>query len=106
MQIDIRYEGLTAFDELGIDWIEHRILELGDLLSERCRQRGISLRYDFERPRRSGISIVESPSGLVSEVHARLTANHIFVSIRSGAIRLSPHYFNTKDEIERIVSMM
>jgi cysteine desulfurase/selenocysteine lyase len=48
----------------------------------------------------SGILCV-SPDG-VQEVHRRLKASRIVCSLREGAIRLSPHCYNTVDEMERV----
>ncbi|MNY79648.1 hypothetical protein D3C86_2203670 [compost metagenome] len=39
-------------------------------------------------------------------LHAALNAAGIYASVRSNAIRLSPHYYNTNDEMDRIVSTM
>lgn len=62
---------------------------------------------------RSGASVV-SPGGAhasailciapdaVREVHRRLKAARIVCSLREGAIRLSPHCYNTVDEMERV----
>jgi cysteine desulfurase/selenocysteine lyase len=38
----------------------------------------------------------------VQEVHRRLKASRIICSLREGAIRLSPHCYNTVDEMERV----
>ena len=48
----------------------------------------------------SGILCV-APDG-VQEVHRRLKAERIVCSLREGAIRLSPHCYNTLDEMERV----
>ena len=48
----------------------------------------------------SGILCV-APEG-VQEVHRRLKAARIVCSLREGAIRLSPHCYNTVDEMERV----
>lgn len=99
-------ERLAEIDELGIDWIENRVLDLGEMLRDAALRSGIRLRYRFDRPSRSGISIVESRSAPVADVHAALTASGIFASIRNGAIRIAPHYYNTAGEMERIVAVM
>lgn len=99
-------ERLSQIDELGIDWIEERILSLSELLRERARHQGLELIYQFGGKSGSGINILKKPGTPTSEVHAKLTANSIYASVRNDAIRISPHYYNTPDEIEQIVAVM
>ena len=99
-------ERLAQIDELGIDWIEERVLWLSTMLRERARQEGLELVYDFDGKTGSGINLLRRPGTPTLETHANLTANGIFASIRNEAIRISPHYYNTPDEIERIVTVM
>jgi selenocysteine lyase/cysteine desulfurase len=42
----------------------------------------------------------------VQEVHRRLKASRIVCSLREGAIRLSPHCFNTIAEMERVAHVL
>ena len=42
----------------------------------------------------------------VREVHRRLKAARIVCSLREGAIRLSPHCYNTVDEMERVAQAL
>jgi selenocysteine lyase/cysteine desulfurase len=42
----------------------------------------------------------------VQQVHRRLKAARIICSLREGAIRLSPHCFNTVDEMERVAQAL
>jgi selenocysteine lyase/cysteine desulfurase len=51
-------------------------------------------------PNASGILCV-APDG-VKEAHRRLKASRIVCSLREGSIRLSPHCYNTVDEMERV----
>jgi selenocysteine lyase/cysteine desulfurase len=37
-------------------------------------------------------------------VAARLLKNEIVVSVRSGGLRISPHFYNTADEIDKLIS--
>jgi selenocysteine lyase/cysteine desulfurase len=42
----------------------------------------------------------------VREVHRRLKAARIVCSLREGAIRLSPHCYNTVAEMERVAHVL
>ncbi|OCP14957.1 aminotransferase class V-fold PLP-dependent enzyme [Ensifer sp. LC163] len=99
-------ERLAQIDELGIDWIEERILSLSDLLREQALSKGLQPVYQFDDKFRSGINILKKPGVPTSELHSTLTANGIYASVRNEAVRVSPHYYNTSDEIEQIIAVM
>jgi selenocysteine lyase/cysteine desulfurase len=42
----------------------------------------------------------------VEEAFRRLKAARIICSLREGAIRLSPHAYNTVEEMERVVEVL
>ena len=54
--------------------------------------------------RGSGILCVQPPD--VGEAFRRLKAARVISSMREGAIRFSPHLYNTVDEMERVVEIL
>jgi cysteine desulfurase/selenocysteine lyase len=54
--------------------------------------------------RGSGILCVQPPN--VGEAFRRLKAARVVSSMREGAIRLSPHLYNTVEEMERVVEIL
>ncbi len=102
--------GLTArleqINEAGIDLIERYILSLTDRLVERLHAKG----YEVTSPRgdgeKSGIVTFRDPKRPSEELFERLDEASIRVSLRAGGIRVSPHYYNTVDEIERVVEIL
>jgi selenocysteine lyase/cysteine desulfurase len=42
----------------------------------------------------------------VADVHRRLKTSHIICSLREGSIRLSPHGYNTVEEMERVAAVL
>ena len=65
---------------------------------------GLELAFRFDKSARSGIFLVRKPGVAASALLARLTAARICASLRSEAIRLSPHYYNTVDELDHAVA--
>jgi cysteine desulfurase / selenocysteine lyase len=97
------FAGLRASLELllslGIDRIRDHIRTLHQPVIEWAERSGARI----ASPRGasgSGILCV-APEG-VKEVHRRLKAARIVCSLREGAIRLSPHCYNTVAEMERV----
>jgi cysteine desulfurase/selenocysteine lyase len=84
--------------EVGIGRISERILDLGDFIAEQSEKRGLEIRSPKDRNHRAGISSIAGKFDPVG-VKDRLRALGILVNVRSGAIRVAPHFYNTEDEI-------
>jgi len=84
---------------LGVDQIRDHLRELHQPVLTWADHNGVRI----TSPRNangSGILCVAPDN--VREVHRRLKAARIVCSLREGSIRLSPHCFNTVDEMERV----
>jgi selenocysteine lyase/cysteine desulfurase len=95
--------GQEIIDELGIDAIVGRNRKLTAYLVTRCREAGMTLRL-AEPASRSAIIMVrqEDPAGAVRH----LAAHGVIVDHRPGFVRISPHVYNTEDEIDRCVEIL
>ena len=55
---------------------------------------------------RSPLVMVEPLREASAEVFERLTAVGVHVAHRRGRIRISPHLYNTADEIDRVLELL
>ncbi len=87
--------------EAGIDRIEGRVLELGDTIIREAEKRDFVLRTPRSGKRRAGIV---SFSGSFDPLNLRdkLKSLGVVVNVRGGALRVSPHFYNTEEEILRL----
>lgn len=94
-------EALRMLLDVGIESIERRILDLTDYLMESITKLGLELQTPQERAYRSGIVNfrVKNPK----EVAEKLDKKGIVVSARANGIRVSPHFYNTEDEIDKLI---
>ncbi len=85
--------------EVGIDAVEKKVLELGDVIIEEAEKRGFLVNTPKSRNERAGIV---SLSGEFDPVRVKdnLREMGIMVNVRGGALRVSPHFYNTYEEIE------
>jgi len=90
-------------DEVGIARIAERNRSLTGHLVERCREAGLPLRLP-EPGRRSAIIMVRhrDPAGAV----AHLAERGIIVDHRPGHVRISPHFYNTEEELDGCVEAL
>lgn len=93
-------EALKLLLSVGISNIERRILGLTDRLIDSIRDMNLDLQTPEEKACRSGIVNfrVENPRQVAEE----LGRKGIIVSARSNGIRVSPHFYNTEEEIDAL----
>jgi selenocysteine lyase/cysteine desulfurase len=103
------FEGMNAslelLHEVGADVVVDRVNALADRIVEWVQSRDdIQLVTPAARARRAGIvSFVPRDAAAVSE---RLTSAQVTHSLREGAIRLSPHFYQTIEEIDAALSVI
>lgn len=89
--------------EVGIKEIEAWILELTDHLVCGLKEKGYRVFSSRKSNDRSGIVSFGSERHNIEPVRNYLAEQEIIVSIRNGAIRVSPHFYNTHKEIDRLL---
>lgn len=96
---------LELIHELGAAAVEAHIVSLvDDIIAWATSRSDVRLVTPRERARRAGIvSVVPHDVRAASERLARAGVAH---SVREGAIRLSPHCYNTADEVRRALAVM
>jgi len=92
---------LNLLLDAGLENIEKRIRALTDHLVELLSARGIRFQTPLEPEYRSGIVnfLIDNPQ----ERTDQLARRGIIVSARSHGIRVSPHFYNTTNEIDKLV---
>ena len=92
--------GQEIVDEIGVANIRARNARLTELLIDRVRADGFDVRCAPDAVQRSAIVMVahDEPAAAV----ARLAERGIIVDHRPGFVRISPHFYNTEEEIERV----
>ena len=99
-------ESLRLLHSAGPARIETRLLALTERLAETLQARG----YRLFSPRGPGAG-----SGIVSFTHPResskallerLRGGGVIASVREGALRFSPHYYNTEEEIDAALALL
>jgi selenocysteine lyase/cysteine desulfurase len=92
--------------ELGVPAIGERVLALTDHLVEGLRGRGAQLLSPRGRGEASGIVSFAMPYEPPTETVRRLRRRRIFTVARRGGVRASPHFYNTPEEIDRLLAAL
>jgi cysteine desulfurase/selenocysteine lyase len=94
--------------EVGVPRIARRVMALLDQLVARLSERGYPITSPMEPPERSGIVTFRAPEG-GEDAHSlvrRLREAGFITVERAGSVRVSPHFYNEEDEIERFVKAL
>lgn len=96
--------GQEIIDEVGIAAIAARNRQLTEYLTAELNDAGFTLRTPRSPEHRSAIVMVrhEDPAGAVEQ----LARKGIIVDHRPGAVRVSPHFYNTVEELDRFVEAL
>jgi len=94
------YEVVAA---LGVEAIRRKSVRQTQLLLDLARAHGLTPRTPDAAERRGGMAILDVPHG--QAVTRELLRREVIVDHRPGAgIRISPHFYNTDDEVRRVVA--
>ncbi len=97
-------EALRRILDWGVDNVSETIGALTDLVEERATQRGIRT-IPKERRARHMIGLMLGPDA-PDDLAARLTTHGVFVSVRGESVRLSPHLYNTEEDVHRLFDVL
>lgn len=96
--------GQQIIDEIGVEAIRARNSVLTERLIDRARTAGFGLRIADDAAARSAIVMIAAsdPHGAVEH----LAEAGIIVDARPGHVRVSPHFYNTEEEVDRTVAAL
>jgi len=90
--------------KIGITHIERRILKVSDYLIDRLGDMKIEILSPIEeRKHRSGIILFKARKKMPREIVNKLEKRKIIVSQRGVGIRVSTHFYNNEQDIDRLM---
>jgi selenocysteine lyase/cysteine desulfurase len=92
--------------EAGLEAIERRVLWLTDRLARGLEARGLTVVSSRRPGETSAIVAALSPDGRYRETVARLRDQGILIAHRAGRLRISPHFYNTEEEVDRLLEAL
>jgi selenocysteine lyase/cysteine desulfurase len=94
--------------EVGTDVIEKRVLDLSARLAEGLADAGCELVEPCPRSRAesSGIVSFRKPGASAATVLRDLSAAGVIARTHRDFVRLSPHFYNTAEEVDRVLDVL
>jgi selenocysteine lyase/cysteine desulfurase len=91
--------------EVGINVIYSQVKGVNDLFFQGLTERKLPIATSMKDEERSGI-LSFLPSQDPKALHKYLMRHQVMTSERSGMIRLSPHFFNNADDVNRFFEVL
>ena len=92
--------------DIGIRDIEAHVLELTARLIAGLKAKGYRVVTPNGDAARAGIVIFESEQHTPTEIYEMLYTENIVTAERGSGVRVSPHFYNTTSEIERLLEVL
>jgi len=96
--------GIGLLKDIGINVVRDRHMALSQRLVDGAIAQGWMVRCPIDATERTAIVTLEHPEP--QRAVDALRTNGVITDSRPGLIRLSPHYFNTADEIDRALELL
>ncbi len=95
---------MDLFAQYGMDFVEERVLGLSAYAINLFEEKGFNVVSCKEDKHRSGIVSFTTPD--VEEDFLKLVSNNVQLSKRGANLRISPHFYNTKEEISKLAEIL
>jgi len=97
-------EALRQLLDWGVENVSETIGTLTDLIEEKAGELGI-VTIPKERRARHMIGLMLGPDA-PDDLARRLTTHNVFVSVRGESVRVSPHLYNTEEDVDRLFEVL
>jgi len=97
---------LELIEEFGIENIRERTREITDYLVEGLRYRGLRVHSPRGEEEWSGIVSCTHPQAASDELCRALLRENITTVVRGGMLRISPAYYNTEAQIDKVLGVL
>ncbi|MBI5085840.1 MAG: aminotransferase class V-fold PLP-dependent enzyme [Acidobacteria bacterium] len=98
------WKALELILEVGVDRIATQVRRLGDQLAEGALAKGYEVLSGRTAATGAGIVSVRKDGHDSRMIHAALKAKGIMTAPRQGWVRMSPHFYISPDDIERVLA--
>lgn len=99
---------LELLEEVGLNNIEERLHKLTQYIIDTIKENeNFEIFTSTESSERAGIVTINLPQTINADyLLTYLKEQGIIVAVRSGKVRISPHFYNTEEEIDQIISIL
>jgi len=100
------YAALELILELGLDFIQQRVLGLTDLVRQGATQKGWKVYSPWKPEERSGIISIYKHGVDCNQVRVHLLKHKVLTTVRADRLRIAPHCYLSEEEIQKVVDLL
>ncbi len=97
---------IELFLQTGVEKIESYLLDLGDYLCDRLVERSYEIVSSRRADEKSAVICCRSAKHSAEELYQLLNERRIITTPRLGRLRISPHFYNTREEIDQLIEAL
>ncbi|MCI0490918.1 MAG: aminotransferase class V-fold PLP-dependent enzyme [Blastocatellia bacterium] len=97
---------IELFLEYGPEEIEKYLLSLSDYLAERLESKGYGVVSSRLPGEASPVVTCTHEKHSPGMLYRLLQSNNIITAPRAGRLRISPHFYNTREEIDKLIEVL
>ncbi|MGE0129468.1 MAG: aminotransferase class V-fold PLP-dependent enzyme [Blastocatellales bacterium] len=97
---------IELFLQIGVEKIESYLLDLGDYLCNRLAERGYQVASSRKDEEKSAVICCRHEKHSAHDLYHRLNDRRIITTPRLGRLRISPHFYNTREEIDQLIEVL
>lgn len=97
---------IELFLRIGLDQIETYLLELGNYLCERLTEKGFHLVSSRRKGESSAVVCCHHERFSADALYQILNERRIIATPRLGRLRISPHLYNTREEVDQLIGSL
>jgi selenocysteine lyase/cysteine desulfurase len=97
---------VDLFLEVGPENIEEHLLSLSDYMSERLKAKGYNVVSSRRKGETSGIVTCTHELHSPGSLYHLLLSKKIITAPRAGRLRISPHFYNTREEVDELIAAL
>ena len=100
-------QSLKLLHETGLDRIDSYLEGLTDELCSRLAEKNYEIISSREKTEKSAIVCIKHRGGMhCNQIAEQLQKENIIVSPRNDRLRIAPHFYNNREDIERLVNAL
>ena len=97
---------IELFLHVGVERIESYLLELGDYLCGRLEERGYRVVSSRRVGEKSAVICCQHDRHSAKDLYHKLDAQRIITTPRLGRLRISPHFYNVREEVDQLIETL
>ncbi|MEP7341999.1 MAG: aminotransferase class V-fold PLP-dependent enzyme [Acidobacteriota bacterium] len=97
---------IELFLQAGLEQIERYLTELGDYLCDRLPEKGYSIVSSRRAGEKSAVICCRHDRFSAETLYQILNDRRIITTPRLGRLRISPHFYNTREDVDELIKSL